>query len=56
LPAKSENPPGELDDPEDDQDPAHRVEVGEDEPLLVDEDVRAVERADAVDDVQRPGN
>ncbi len=44
---------GELDHPEDDQDPAHRVEVGEDVPRVVHEDVRAVQRADAVDDVER---
>ena len=33
---------GELDQAEEDQDPAHGVEVGEDVPLVVDEDVRVI--------------
>jgi hypothetical protein len=45
-----------LDHAEDDQDPAEGVEVGEDVPLVVDEDVRIVQRADAVDDVERAHN
>ena len=44
---------GELDHPEDDQHPAQGVEVGEDVALVVDEDVRVVQGADAVDDVER---
>ena len=43
----------ELDDPEHDHDPAHRVEVGEDVARVVYEDVRAVQSADPVDDVER---
>src|SRR5215213_3890241 len=44
---------GELDHREHDQRPSERVEVGEDVPRVVGEDVRAVQRADAVDDVER---
>src|SRR3954451_11066699 len=44
---------GELDHAEDDQDPTHGVEVGEDEPRVVDEDPGVIERSDAVDDVER---
>jgi hypothetical protein len=44
---------GELERAEGDQDPPQRVEVVEDEPLVVDEDVGAAQRANAVDDVQR---
>src|ERR671910_2994294 len=47
---------GELDHPEDDQHPAKGVEVCEYEPRVVDEDVRIVEGADAVDDVDRAHN
>ena len=46
----------ELDHPEDDQDPAHGVEVGEDVPLVVYEGVRIVQGADPVDDVERADN
>src|SRR3954452_3053836 len=51
LPMNQREAPGQLDHPEDDQDPAHGVEAGEDEALIVDEDVRTVQGADAVDDV-----
>ena len=44
---------GELDHTEDDENPAERVEVRQDEPRVVDEDVRIVQGADAVDDVDR---
>src|SRR3954453_3967563 len=43
---------GQLDQPDDDQHPPQRVEVGEDEAPVVREDVRVVQRPDAVDDVQ----
>src|SRR5918992_1214140 len=43
----------EDDDAEDDQNPAQGVEVCEDVPLVAGEDVRAVQRADPVDDVER---
>jgi hypothetical protein len=45
-------PSGELYQPEDDGDPTQGVQIGEDEPLVIDEDVRAVQRADPIDDVQ----
>jgi hypothetical protein len=45
-----------LDHPEDDQDPAEGVEVGENEPLVVDENVRIIQGADPIDDVERAHN
>ena len=44
---------GELDHAEDDQHPTQGVEVVEYEPRVVDENVRIVKRAEAVDDVER---
>jgi hypothetical protein len=42
---------GELDQPDDDQDPAERIEVVEYVPSVVDEDPRVAQGADAVEDV-----
>ena len=53
LPASSGKTSTELDNAEEDQDPAKGVEVGEDEPRVVHEYVRVVQGADAVDDVER---
>ena len=51
FPAMQRKAGDELDNPEDDQDPAQRVEVVEYEPRVVNEDVGVVKGADAVDDV-----
>ena len=47
-------PSGELDDSQDDQYPTEGVEVIENEPLVVYEDVGVVQSADAVDEVDEP--
>src|SRR5215207_3467349 len=46
--------PRQLDHPEDDQHPAERVQVGEDVPRVIGVEVRVGDRADPVDDVERP--
>ena len=54
--AEQQEPADELDQPEDDQDPAQRVQVVEDVPLVFDEDVRPVQSADPLQDVERAGD
>src|SRR4051812_14351747 len=44
----------QLKRPEDDQNPSERVEVVEYEPRVVDEDVGVVERADPINNIERP--
>src|SRR3954470_10959688 len=46
-------PTGELDHPEDDQHPTHRVEIREDVPGVVHVEIRIGNRPDAVNDVER---